>query len=443
MLDQKCDGNSHFSDLKDTYNLSNLEKSATCFKYSKGTLLDVLLTNKPKSFQKTFVCETGLSDCHKLVATIFRSTYIKLPPKVLKYRSYKNFDENKFCHGLDQILIKGDIYKAKDPYNKLTNILSNTLEKHTPLKSKTVRGNQAPFMNKELSKAIMKKSRLRNRHLKYPSRENFLAYKSIKNKCNNLLKQSKKKYIKDISNKGAATSKSFWNAVKPFITHKGIQTNENITTEVEKNEKIEVKGSHEKVDIRTKDLIKDEKVLVKMFNKHYINIVEKTSGIAPKNLGNPLDPNLDGKTIREIIENYRNDPSIIKMKEIVKEKPIFDFPEATIEDKNIIIKSLNPNKATGPDRIPLKIIKTAAIDSHLAYIINKDLKENKFSENAKTALVRPIYKKDDRDKIKNYRPISLLNGFSKIYEIFLHDSLSKVTDEILSKFDSAYRKSYS
>ena len=69
-------------------------------------------------------------------------------------------------------------------------------------------------MNKELSKAIMEKSRFRNRHLKYPSRENFLAYKNIKNKCNNLLKQSKKKYIKDISNKGAATSKSFWPGIQ-------------------------------------------------------------------------------------------------------------------------------------------------------------------------------------------------------------------------------------
>ena len=105
-----CDGNSHFSYLKDRHNLSNLVKLATCFKSSRGTLLDVLLTNKPKSFQKTFVCETGLSDCHKLVATIFRSTFIKLAPKVVKYRSYKNFDEKQFCLDLDQILIKGYIY---------------------------------------------------------------------------------------------------------------------------------------------------------------------------------------------------------------------------------------------------------------------------------------------------------------------------------------------
>ena len=120
----------------------------------------MLLSNKPKSFKKTFVCETGLSDCHKLVATIFRSTFIKLPPKVVKYRIYKNFYENKFCRDLDQILVKGDIYKAKDPYHIPTNILYSTLEKHAPLKSKTVRGNQAPFMNKELSKVIMEKSRL-------------------------------------------------------------------------------------------------------------------------------------------------------------------------------------------------------------------------------------------------------------------------------------------
>ena len=105
-----------------------------------------------------------------------------------------------------------------------------------------------------------------------------------------------------------------------------------------------------------------------MFNKRYINIVEKTSRIAPKNLGSPLDPKLDEKTIREIIENYRNHPSIIKIIKVVKEKPIAAFPETTTEGINQIIKSLNPNKATGPGSIPLNIIKTAAnaTDFHLA-----------------------------------------------------------------------------
>ena len=97
-------------------------------------------------------------------------------------------------------------------------------------------------MNKELSKAIMEKPIFWNGHHKYPSTENFLAYKNIKNKCNNLPKQAKKKYIKDITNKIAATSKSFWNTVKPFIAHKGIETNENRTIQVEKNEQIRSKA---------------------------------------------------------------------------------------------------------------------------------------------------------------------------------------------------------
>ena len=60
-----------------------------------------------------------------------------------------------------------------------------------------------------------------------------------------------------------------------------------------------------------------------MSNKQHINITVKTPGIAPRNLGNPLDPKLDKKTICEIIENYQNHLIIIKTKEIVKKKKTF------------------------------------------------------------------------------------------------------------------------
>ena len=64
-------------------------------------------------------------------------------------------------------------------------------------------------------------------------------------------------------------------------------------------------------------------------------------------------------------------------------------------------------------------MSASAIDCHFANIINNDI-----SEHAKTATVRPIFKKDDRAKIKNYRPVSLLNIFSKIHERFLHENLT-------------------
>ena len=47
---------------------------------------------------------------------------------------------------------------------------------------------------------------------------------------------------------------------------------------------------------------------MEMFNKHYINIVEKTSGITPKNLGILLNPQLDQKTICEIVKTIEITP---------------------------------------------------------------------------------------------------------------------------------------
>ena len=65
---------------------------------------------------------------------------------------------------------------------------------------------------------------------------------------------------------------------------------------------------------------------------------------------------------------------------------------------NQVIKSLNVNKAKGPDGICAKFVKISVdiIDCHIANITNKYISNNKCSENAKTATLRPIFKKGDR-----------------------------------------------
>ena len=60
-------------------------------------------------------------------------------------------------------------------------VKKRVLDKHAPLKMKKLRGNQATFMTKELRKAIMDRSRFKNKYLKWPTRENFLVYKKAKN----------------------------------------------------------------------------------------------------------------------------------------------------------------------------------------------------------------------------------------------------------------------
>ena len=110
----------------------------------------------------------------------------------------------------------------------------------------------------------------------------------------------------------------------------------------------------------------------------------------------------------------------------------------------MIVKLLNANEATGPDGIPLKLIKlsTNIVDKYLTSIIDHDISRSYFSDGAKNALVRPICKKKAR-RNKEHRPVSILNGFSKIYERFINGSMLHLTQTFLSNFVSAYGKHYS
>ena len=147
---------------------------------------------------------------------------------------------------------------------------------------------------------------------------------------------------------------------------------------------------------------------------------------AHSSLGNCLNASEDEKTVIEIISAYSKHPSIQKIKSSFDFNGKFELPKPTASDINKIIKSLDTNKATGPDAISAKYVKMSAniIDCHLSNIIASDISDNQYSEHSKTATVRPIFKKDDRAKVKNYRPVSLLNIFLKIYERFLHENLT-------------------
>ena len=187
--------------------------------------------------------------------------------------------------------------------------------------------------------------------------------------------------------------------------------------------------------LKENEIVKNDKVLVELFNNHYINIVENISGLTPENIGNSNNQLNDKLNVEKIIDFYKDHESIksIKENEITAEN--FDFPLVTVTEVNTIVESLNSKKSTGLDGIPIEIIKCAAniIDCHMANIMNMGIENQKYPEDAKKGL-RPISKKEDRNKVGNYRPVSILNGLSKIYERLLHNKLSSYVDKILSKF---------
>ena len=282
-------------------------------------------------------------------------------------------------------------------------------------------------MTKELSKSIMNRSRFKNRYVKWPSRENFLSYKKAKNLCNSLNKKAKKTYFEKATENGIKGSKKFWSTVKPFLSSKGFIHNDDITIETDNK------------------IIEDESELAKTFNSHYINIVKSTTGKHPTKLGTLASRISEKEVVATIIDKFKNHPSIISIKNEFRPTAELNIKAATVDQINKVIRSLDAKKATRSDKIPVKVIKMSAyiIDKHLTNIINNDLLRNSFSDSAKIASVRPIFKKGERTEIGNYRPVSILNCFSKIYERFLHNQIASFSNKFLLDFISAYRKGYS
>ena len=84
-----------------------------------------------------------------------------------------------------------------------------SLEKHAPLKKKYIRGNHLLFMNKELSKAIMHRSKLRNNFLRHRSNENRQKYSKQQNYGVSLLRRIKKNYYSNLNEKNVTDNKKF------------------------------------------------------------------------------------------------------------------------------------------------------------------------------------------------------------------------------------------
>ena len=133
----------------------NIVKEETCFKSIENpSCIDLFLTNKSNLFFSTSTINTGLSDCHKMVVTVLRIMFQRAQPKVVSYRDYKNFDNELFKSSLQNAL--NEISRLD--YIKFEEVFLETLNKHAPVKQKTIRGNHAPYMTKGLRKAIMRRS---------------------------------------------------------------------------------------------------------------------------------------------------------------------------------------------------------------------------------------------------------------------------------------------
>ena len=168
------------------------------------------------------------------------------------------------------------------------------LNKDAPLKFMVVRANNNPFMTKDLRKAIMESSKLKNEFNKIRSYNSERAYKKQRNLCTYLLRKEMKNYYSNLDPSCISDNKRFWNMVKPLFTDK-VRTMEQIAL------------------IENDEIIYNAKDVSEVFNTFFSNAI-KVLNIEPNNaIINDIITESD--LILIAIERYKFHPSILKINE--------------------------------------------------------------------------------------------------------------------------------
>ena len=292
----------HMKEFINTYGLKNLVKEPTCYKNPMNpSCIDLILTNRYMNFQNTTTVETGLSDFHRMTITIMKTFFKKKKPKIISYRDYKKFSNMFFRNELLERLSQSDINNMH--YQEFDNAVVEILDKHAPIKHKYIRANEAPFMNKQYKRAIMVRSKLRNKHNKGPCTQSLIAYKKQRNICTNLLRKIKFNFYNNLNPASITDNKTFWKNVKPMFSDKKT-SNININL-VENN-----------------NVISDDNEIADCFKNLFENTV--------KELKIDMDPNILSKSnhkdmVLYNIDKFKIHPSIIKIKEVANLDRTFTF----------------------------------------------------------------------------------------------------------------------
>jgi hypothetical protein len=276
----------------------------------------------------------------------------------------------------DDVLSKNN---TAESYNEFFNLLSIAYEKNFPLRRKVVKRNidktRSPWMTKCIAKSVKQKNKLYKKYLQWPTEKKGKIYKQYKNKLNHIIRAAKKKHYEEQLIKYKHDTKVIWKTLNEIM-------NRNKTSSMLPKEFIGNSPGEK---------ITDPKSIANRFNGYFVNI---GPGLAKK-LSNSKT-NFD----KYLTNSYKRS---------------FFINPITKDELENEINNLNSKKSLGYDGISSQVIKAIATDISelLSHIFNLTFLSGTIPDDLKIAVVTPIFKANENNEFKNYRPISVLTCFSK------------------------------
>ena len=346
---------------------------------SSSTLIDNILTNTFDKVNHSGILYYDVSDHLPIfiISSQFKSNNIK--QKAVKYR--KESTEN--VAALNDDLLKEqwlDVYEENDvniAYEKFITKLKRYYDKNIPLVQIKPYRNIArnPWITRGILNSIKTRNHLYKSYICKPSTQNHNRYKQYRNKLTKTIRTSKTMYYSQELQKAEGDINSTWKVINRLINK--VNPQHNVST---------IKSNDQE--------IKDPSDIANAFNSFFTSI----------------GPELASKTRCDNLH-------FSKFLSPPVSKTIF-FNKTNQSEIASIAKAFKSKTSTGYDGLSMKLLKQIifSIVSPLEYIFNMSLLKGMCPNLLKIAKVIPIYKKDDKSQITNYRPISLLPSISKFLE---------------------------
>ena len=390
----------------ESFGLHQIVNMPTRVTDQSATLIDHIYSNTHANILTIAVPHLGLSDHFPVFVSrkTNGSCDVKNTHYTISYRSFKNFDENKFIDDLKST--PWDIIKVFDDVNDIvetwSNLFCEIVDKHLPLRQHRVKRKQQP---KWLTADIIDAFKTRDR---FKSLNNQEQYKIWRNKVSKMIKASKTRQYSEIINENVNNPSSVWKLFKELGASK-----RNIGSSI-----FSIKINDKTID--------NPSEISTEFNKFFVSVASKIKEpVVPSNF--------------DRLRTFCN--------EKLTENTSFSIPTLGHEKVEKYLKNIDITKATGVDTIGPRLLKLAApyISESLTFICNQSIVKSVFPKKWKEGKVTPLHKNGAKDDTTNYRPISVLPVVSKLLEKHVHDSLMAYlsSNSLLHSTQSGFRPNHS
>ena len=283
-----------------------------------------------------------------------------------------NQDLNDVCW--EELLASDNVDEA---YENSLNCVLHLYDKDFPqcVRQSSINKSKSPWITEGIYNSIREKKQLYKKFIKNPTVQNKSIYVQFKNKLTSVIRMVKKNFLSKELDKDKFNIKGTWKLINSLLNKTKVKVNPSYYTQNETR-------------------IDSDVDIANAFNDYFTNIANRIAGGLPQSSSS--------------FEDFLGERCA---------QSLFLTP-VTKSDIVHIISKLPSGKAPGYDGLGTYVVKEAdyALATPLTILINKSFVTGRFPSGLKIGKVVPIYKNGDKHDISNYRPITILSVFSKVFE---------------------------